>query len=631
MSAIEVWDDDEGTPAGAATTLLWRRYPSVDFPAAISIPELVERHAERLRRRYLAWVMAVGEARVGAATVIDHFRVRDGVSFWWSSLITEKCNSEKSPDIEDAIRLMAFDDWAAGRAITRVRLRTANAALASCLRAWCARHQAEFVWSVAVPRRGPGNWRRRLVGAMPAPAQALTWLLVYLARRWPLRGVGVAQWSASRADVTFVSFLSHSTVYEQGIARFSSYFWGPLPAVLEQEGVDVNWLHVYVPDPLVPRADGAGRAIRDFNQAAGGRQNHVVLDSFLSIGLVARTIREWVRLCGLARRCEREFVAPDSEGLEVWPELLHDFRHSFAGIAGISGVLYLNLLEVAIGALTRQRLGAYLHENQGWELSLLQLWRAAGHGPVVGHSHSTVRFWDLRYFWDRGSIERRGPLDAPLPDTLAVNGPVAENELRLGGYPPAMLTEVEALRYLPLHDVPGGDRKPAKAGPVLRLLVLGDFSQTQSQFLMELLEQAVRLVDAALEITLKPHTACPIAPELYPGVSFTLTKRPVAALLFECDVALTGATTSAAVDAYCLGVPVISVLNPSTLNLSPLRGREGVSFVSNAQELASALSRRLAAPAAPPAGAFFCTDPSLRRWRQLVKAGTAEPQPVAAN
>jgi surface carbohydrate biosynthesis protein (TIGR04326 family) len=97
-------------------------------------------------------------------------------------------------------------------------------------------------------------------------------------------------------------------------------------------------------------------------------------------------------------------------------------------------------------------------------------------------------------------------------------------------------------------------------------------------------------------ITVKPHPACPIHVVDYPSLCMMVTMEPIAKLLAECDVTYTSAATSAVVDAYCAGVPVVSVLDLNTLNLSPMRGCAGALFASTPEELAAALTSAAIAP-----------------------------------
>jgi surface carbohydrate biosynthesis protein (TIGR04326 family) len=136
---------------------------------------------------------------------------------------------------------------------------------------------------------------------------------------------------------------------------------------------------------------------------------------------------------------------------------------------------------------------------------------------------------------------------------------------------------------------------------------------------MNLLVQALPALPAGTVITVKPHPACPIHSIDYPDLSMTVTMEPISKLLAECDVAYTSAVTSAAVDAYCAGVQIVSVLDPNTLNLSPLRGCEGVLFASTPEVLAAALKSAATAPRTLGATQkFFTLDPELPRWRKLI-------------
>ena len=136
---------------------------------------------------------------------------------------------------------------------------------------------------------------------------------------------------------------------------------------------------------------------------------------------------------------------------------------------------------------------------------------------------------------------------------------------------------------------------------------------------MNLLAQAAPSLPAAMIITVKPHPACPIYVADYPSLCMTVTMEPIAKLLAECDVAYSSAVTSAAVDAYCAGVPVVSVLDPNTLNLSPLRGCEGVLLASTPEELTLALTSAAIAPRTRgDQQNFFTLDQKLPRWRKLI-------------
>jgi surface carbohydrate biosynthesis protein (TIGR04326 family) len=122
---------------------------------------------------------------------------------------------------------------------------------------------------------------------------------------------------------------------------------------------------------------------------------------------------------------------------------------------------------------------------------------------------------------------------------------------------------------------------------------------------------------------LKPHPACPITLPDFPSGTLTISHAPLTELFLGCDVVFTSNTTSAAVDAYCSGLPVVQMLAGNTLNLSPLRGLKGASYVTAPQELASALLhvRHDDCIATEP---FFYLDQELPRWVKLLNLDSLE-------
>ena len=82
---------------------------------------------------------------------------------------------------------------------------------------------------------------------------------------------------------------------------------------------------------------------------------------------------------------------------------------------------------------------------------------------------------------------------------------------------------------------------------------------------------------------------------------------------------LSSPVTSAAVDAYCFGLPVITALDSDALNLSPLRNYDDVCFVSTSEELSGALnSITLRDVEAYEKKEFFNLDSELPRWKELL-------------
>jgi surface carbohydrate biosynthesis protein (TIGR04326 family) len=626
---ILIWDSPNkpvNIPEDECIIVYWQNYVPYNSASVVSVPELVESHADSLRLRYLSWVYDLGAFEVKGKRVVDHLCSRPGFSIWWMSLLSEKCNFNKSPQIYDALRLMAFDDWVSMQNVRRVMLVSSNEALADCIaRSSCSQKWSGFEWQRCPGETPPLSFLRSIYSKLPNTLKALIWLIRYIHSNWALRGIGVLPWRQTQGHITFVSYLFNLTSAVSDDREFESPYWGNLPKLLFDEGHVANWLHIYVKDRLVPSARNAAQKLRSFNQGARGKQVHVALESFLSARIVIRTLRDWIRIGRSSRGLEESASQITINGLSIWPLFAGEWRDSINGITSINNLLNLNLFESALEQLPNQRSGVYLQENQSWEIALLWAWKSVGHGQIIGCPHSAIRFWDLRYFHDPRCYIGGLINPLPIPDKVAVNGPDSAQSLCNSGYPAENLEEVEALRYLYLKellDLLGDEMLTIRQN--LRLLVLGDYEAQNMRVQMSLLEQALVDLPVDITITVKPHPACPISVSDYPNLTLIVSMEPLRKLLPYFNIVFTGQVTASALDAFCAGLSVITMLDEDSLNLSPLRGRAAVQFISTPTELSHAIMRATTHSRDLEQGrGFFHLDSDLRRWRKLLLMPTS--------
>ena len=622
LDEILIWDSADPLPDRSKekqNLVLWRSYITHGFSSAVSIPQLVEDHADMLRKRYLTWIYEIGETVIRGKRLVDQMQLRPGFSVWWMSLLAEKCNFAKSPQIDDAVRLLAFTDWMDTKNTERMVLVSSNAALAECLQRWCSRKGIGFEWRRGTNKNISASRLRRVYAKLPHALQALIWLVHQFQSRRVLRSAGQKFWRQSQGKITFVSYLFNLVPGSASQGVFESDYWGNLPETLRKKGVQTNWLHIYVKDSLLPTAKDAAEQIQLFNQTGAGIQNHVTLDSFFSLSVFGRVLRDWFGLLrnGVAFRMQANMTIRGE--LDLWPLFKDDWKNSVFGVASMSNALSLNLFEAAFRDISKQRIGVYLLENQGWESGMRYAWKSNQHGQIVGCVHSTVRYWDLRYFYDPRSSYSKKPNLMPLPDRVAVNGPVARETCLAGGYLAEELVEVEALRFLHLDKI---DNKQfitqSSSGKPPRVLILGDYVVSNTSLQMKLLREIADDL-SNIELTLKPHPACPIVAADYPELKLERSDQSLSDLLGHFDIAYTSSATSAAVDAYSAGLQVISVLDPTALNLSPLRGVAGVRFVSTAEMLRDALFEMPSRTGYVQERVnYFNLDKSLPRWQALL-------------
>jgi surface carbohydrate biosynthesis protein (TIGR04326 family) len=143
--------------------------------------------------------------------------------------------------------------------------------------------------------------------------------------------------------------------------------------------------------------------------------------------------------------------------------------------------------------------------------------------------------------------------------------------------------------------------------------------QENNDRMLLLLVKANALVINKIKWIIKPHPACPILSQDYPELNAVITDNPIEELTGQCMAAYASSVTSAAVDVYYSGIPVITLLDPKKLDLSPLRGCDGVFPVENADELAILLDSLNSIVVKDKRGeGYFYLNSKLPRWRRLL-------------
>ena len=614
-NTLVIWDSKAKPESNHNQLMLWNSYESNEIDGVFSISEIVEKNAEKLRFEYLQVIFELGEYRANGKKIVEHLEIRPDYSYWWMTLMNEKCNFSKSPQIINIIKVFALRDWLKKNDYQNISLVTSNNRLASALKIFCNQSGINYDLQKLKKQKTKLSFIEGLYHRLPYWLKALLWFSRHLIVNWTLKGVGIDEWKNTKGKVTFVSYLFNlnSEFKEKGL--FESGYWASLPRKLKESKIESNWLHIYIKDNLVPNALEAKKTIRQFNKSHAGEQNHVTLHSFLSVKLVAKVIKDWAYVVIIQRKFRTVFK---NKSTFLWPFIKEDFFNSLVGSTAINNLLVLNLFNSAMEKLPQQEKGVFLQENQGWEYSLIYFWKAFQHSDnLVGVTSFPPRFWDLRFYFDARCYIPDVKCRLPLPSYVGVNG---ENAKKLSldcGYPKKNLIELEALRYLYLNDL-----KPnfqAVNSNSLNILVLGDYQKEITNHQMQLLNKASKYISQKIKLVVKPHPACDIFPKDYPDLNLLMTSDPINKLIDNFSVVYASSNTSASIDAYYSGKFVLTALDSSSLNFSPLRGLEGPVFVESPAQLAHALNEYTTLPIKRlKDNDYFYLNPSLPRWEEFL-------------
>lgn len=628
--SVVVWDQKRSNQKNCSQAVFyWQSYTN-DLNGA-SIPAYLEVHADRLKAKYLEFIHDLGEQQLRGKSVIEHFVIDDGFSFWWMTLLAEK-STLKSPHIYDCLRLMALEELLLQSKPTNLSLVTSDKNLVNAIRILCKNLTINFTWEIR--RTKKKLHLRQLFRVIPIPVQGLISFLGYIFSRWPLKRVKSPVWHSGNNAVFLCSYFIHLDPNLCSRGRFYSRQWGMLPKLLHLNGFRTNWIQHFLFSSTVPSVDHGIKWLDLFNNDSGTQGLHSFLDSYLTFSIVIKVFKNWAKMyiCSWRLRKIHTVFHPRNSAACFWPILKKDWSNYISGIGVFLNLLWFELLSAALKDLPHQPRGLYLCENQGWERALLHIWKVCKHGQIIGVQHATVPFWHLYYFDDARTLTSKKKYSMPLPDFLAVNGPDPRKFFLESGYPAEKVIDTEALRYMNLFDREKilksntsqndleGRQKNKDKGKKTNILVLGDLNNDSSHALLHLLEETIKSLPPAFDFSFKPHPSSSIRLLDYPGIVAEETSDSLDTILGNFDIAMAANVTSASVDAYMSGLEVVIHLDGTNFNLSPLRGYTDVSFVSSSEELTNILielntKRKIIGRE----NNLFYTDSSFFRWSNLLR------------
>jgi surface carbohydrate biosynthesis protein (TIGR04326 family) len=575
-------------------------------PGTVSLATRLDDRFEALQARFVDWRDTMAAADLKGRTLSSHLDlgVPGGGSLWWSTTVAAT-PPETLDRVASVLKLLLLEEIAAAATFSAVRYDGDDARLARVLENWCNSQRHSFTWNGRPAPRGAFHLVR-----------ATRYLLSFLKKRAQMPAKSHATRSSDVAIVTYFPNVVDEAVRE---GKFESRYWGPLHKLIDGLGLKVRWIWFHSDAGTMTIADAV--AFRDSLNEPRAPHTYEFLEEHWQARHLFASLRLFCRLAWLgfcARRLESRFRCAGSS-ISFFPLLEDEWRSSFHGAHAMFMAIYAVAFRNAFVADHPKRL-LYVWENQSWEFLLLDAWKRSQTGPAIAVAH-TANCSSPMLLRNRIGRNQQESVTRLGPDCLVAIGAPAAKALRDFGWPPAAVTEAEALRYDHLN---GAYRSARRAVPDTgrQLLVLTGISRTEAEWQVRLLAEAA--AHGGLRrygrIVFKAHPFCPVN-AIVAAAELTLPHSVVTTglgeLLVKSDVVLSGSGTSASTEVSWYGVPQVLIGAQEGLNLSPLRAIPNVRFVVTAPDLAEQLDSPMPTLLDQ---AYFRLDPELPRWRSILQA-----------
>ncbi|MDR1777295.1 MAG: hypothetical protein LBR31_05645 [Desulfovibrio sp.] len=611
-------------PPGGEVARLVAYFDVWDVPEGqISLPERLREELLVVRAEHAAWAYEFGLMRVAGQEVRDWLRCGKNLSMWWCSLLYER-HPKMTPGLYEIYLLRVLERLLEEHGVRQVCLRGGGKALAADVAALCAatgrafRREGED--EPVLNEDGP---LRRLYRLCPAPLRAMVRLahwLVAVKRKLPFSPKLPPTRGEPRSIATYFPNIDMQAA-EKG--RFRSRYFESLHDLLEQDGQveNLRWLFIRFPAPGLS-LDECIRLRDAFRQQGRDGASFHYLEEFLSLADMAAALWRFVRLAFVSLRLERyaraAFRFPASR-FNFWKRLSPSWAESFRGWRCLERCLQQQAFQRWVRLAGAMRWTLFPLENCPWERMLTQSVHEAGAGPVFGAQHSVIRPADFRYFDDPRTFEDP---DCVMfqPDAVRCNGNSAYGQWLEAGLPPKHLGRVEALRYLYLAGAKL--RAPLRS---CRILVVTSFFRDETLAHVSLLAEAFRagLLDG-YEVAVKAHPCLSVSRCLQDMLGDETGRLPervreVGGAMIEHlrpgVLVWASNSTTAALDAAVMGLPLMVMPPAGDFDLCPLQDVPGLWRTTNLEETRRALAG--VKPLDLPSD-YLELNPNLPLWRELL-------------
>jgi len=593
-------------------TILWNAFKRPSDPNnVVSLPAFIEENDKVVRERVLKYLVTIKNAEIKNKTTFQHLTLASGYSYWWSTLIALK-RWRNSGNIPFACKIVALEMLMELHNIRSINVESDEPELRSRILECIRRPEPSKILSYFLGLKSLmidlGCFLFLLVRALGSFAHYL-----YETRKVPK----IENQSSLSKQMLFIDFYNASEPTNQGHQVITSTYWGGLPQWLQNNStVQPDWLHNF-PENI------DNRKIRTATNTLKNRSDeNFGSHSLLLFKPTRETIIESTRSYFLlikkfwTLRAISKVKYEHSLGTNLWPLFKGEWRESLIGSTAIRHCLLIASVERFVRLMPKYEQIVYLMENQPWESPFIYSCTKHGQGRLFGVAHSTVRFWDLRYFQHQDEHSVNSEADHPSPHIIVVNGSEAKSLLQDNRWlTDNQIVVAEALRYGYLSTLTR--TRTIGKSDLPHLVVLGDFLPSANTFLLTKLHESQKFTTTKFRMSLRSHPICKFNSDETRSFNDSITDVDLKTLLESADVVLTTANSSSAAESVSLGIPTILMVDPESLNYSPFRKTELAQFVTSAEELSLALIgfNDLVSSQIPD---FFCLDDDYPRWRNLL-------------
>lgn len=622
--------------------------PSIQ-PEEIAIEAEMAKMLLRIRAEHMRWAyeQAVEKNKSGK-TFAERLECGSSPSMWWTSLLYER-HPKLSPELFVIYKLRCLEILLLEKKISFLELQGEDKKLKETLKNLCVSLGIAFSASGTSPLKEKKSFLKRVYEFLPAPLRAMVrychWLIAVRGKLPPMAAkmqkVYGEIFPTEKKPALIVSYFPNIDLRASASGRFRSHYWENLHDLLNEAAIKekphgphfVHWLFIRFPSPDLSLSR-CWDLCQLFTKEGKDGASFLYLEQVLNFWDLRVSLMRWCRLWLASLWEERAFAEKchfQGSKLNFWPYVKWQWTESLRGWRCLERCLQNQAFKSFFKKAPDWRWVLFPLENCPWERMLTEAARDGNKKNLVfGAQHSIIRPTDFRYFDDPRTFSN-AECAKFQPDIFGANGQSGDSQWAENGMPQERRRVLEALRYeylaqSSLKEDSATEWVPPQPGEPLepigrRLLVLTSFFKDETEAHLELLHGS--LAAGLLEewqIVIKPHPYLAVE-EWRSSLPANFQKKieiiatPLSLALAEGGLVWTSNSTTAALEAALLGLPLMVMAPKGDFDLCPIQNIPGLARTSSLKDVKKYLEKM---PVITVPKNYLDLEPGLKKWRQLL-------------
>ena len=392
-----------------------------------------------------------------------------------------------------------------------------------------------------------------------------------------------------------------------------SNYWTELPKLITG---NLNWIHIL---PSTKSILESYKYIKKLSIIKKNKiNNHLFLHNFFSIKVLSGILINYflIKIKFFSIEKKINICVKSQNNSYLWVFFIEKFRDAFIGSLSVYNLYYLKIFENLFSNIFYQKQCLYLLENQPWEKALIHNWKKNNNGKIIGVQHSTVRYWDLRYYDDYKTKFNYSNL-IPKPDLKTYNSVMHLNLLKKSKQSLSNCQLVEAHRYLHLNNLSRTYNIDSKQKFIL---ILGEINEDITKNILRIVSKAFTSIKRNYEIIFRPHPMTRLDLSNYQSLNLrSIENKSLSQLLQITSLVISSSSSSSILEAVLKKVPVICVRDNYNLNLSPVKSIYKISYVNNVKDLIKSVDELINTKIKHTrSDKYFILDSKFKRWKKVL-------------